>query len=445
MRLQGKLVLLMVLFAALFALCSWSIQECFILPNILEIERTQVGENLRRTISVLTMQSNALSSVCADWADWDDAYRFVADHNQAFVKSNLVESTFSDNHLNLVLFYDIHGNYLAGNTYDLQAGRFFPFPDFPLTRLPPTLGTLHALADHAVSGIIATSRGPLVVSCQTIHRSDNSGSSRGFLVMGYFLSSRGFLVMGYFLDSRKIAELGKELVQNLKILPVGVLAKPEKRILAALERSPDSSYQAPDGKIMHAYTTFPDVHGRPALLIEVNLPRNVFRQGLRAMRLFMALSILAGLSVIFLLLLLTQTMVVRPIDTLIRHIVSIRDSGDQQPLKLKRGATEIRTLANEFDSLLAKLDEKRREQESARLDRERLIEELRAALAKVKQLKGLLPICSICKKIRDDKGYWKQLESYISEHSEADFTHSICQECLKKHYGEFYSDEDDDQ
>ncbi|KKM89590.1 hypothetical protein LCGC14_1247260, partial [marine sediment metagenome] len=50
----------------------------------------------------------------------------------------------------------------------------------------------------------------------------------------------------------------------------------------------------------------------------------------------------------------------------------------------------------------------------------------------VKTLQGLLPICSACKKIRDDAGYWKQIEEYISTHSEVDFTHSICPECIKK-------------
>ncbi len=61
-------------------------------------------------------------------------------------------------------------------------------------------------------------------------------------------------------------------------------------------------------------------------------------------------------------------------------------------------------------------------------------EKAEEALAKVKRLSGLLPICSHCKKIRDDKGYWKQIETYIHEHSEAEFSHSICKECAKKHY-----------
>lgn len=67
-------------------------------------------------------------------------------------------------------------------------------------------------------------------------------------------------------------------------------------------------------------------------------------------------------------------------------------------------------------------------------ERESLILDLKKALKEVKQLSGLLPICSICKKIRDDKGYWKQIEEYIRDHTEAEFSHGICQECAKNHY-----------
>jgi hypothetical protein len=65
---------------------------------------------------------------------------------------------------------------------------------------------------------------------------------------------------------------------------------------------------------------------------------------------------------------------------------------------------------------------------------ENLISELKSALAKVKTLSGLLPICTHCKKVRDDKGYWKQIEAYIIEHSDAEIKSSICSECAKEHF-----------
>ncbi len=71
------------------------------------------------------------------------------------------------------------------------------------------------------------------------------------------------------------------------------------------------------------------------------------------------------------------------------------------------------------------------------LEREHLVSELQQALADVKTLRGLIPICANCKKIRDDQGYWKQIEGYISEHSDAVFSHGICPECMQKLYPDF--------
>ncbi len=62
-------------------------------------------------------------------------------------------------------------------------------------------------------------------------------------------------------------------------------------------------------------------------------------------------------------------------------------------------------------------------------------------LSQIRTMRGLIPICANCKNIRDDKGYWKQVEVYIQEHSEADFTHSLCPDCVKKLYPGIYNEE----
>jgi hypothetical protein len=68
----------------------------------------------------------------------------------------------------------------------------------------------------------------------------------------------------------------------------------------------------------------------------------------------------------------------------------------------------------------------------ALLELRRVAAGMAEALEKVKTLSGLLPICAWCKRIRDDKGYWSQVEKYVHEHTGADFTHGICPECLEK-------------
>lgn len=77
------------------------------------------------------------------------------------------------------------------------------------------------------------------------------------------------------------------------------------------------------------------------------------------------------------------------------------------------------------------------ERKQAEAEREQLITELQQALTQVKTLSGLLPICSGCKKIRDDQGYWNRIETYISQHSNAEFSHGICPDCAKQYFPDY--------
>jgi len=78
------------------------------------------------------------------------------------------------------------------------------------------------------------------------------------------------------------------------------------------------------------------------------------------------------------------------------------------------------------------------ERKRAEKEREKLIQELQKALSEVRKLSGMLPICASCKKIRDDQGYWNQVEAYLTSHSDVQFSHSICPECARKLYPEYY-------
>ena len=81
-------------------------------------------------------------------------------------------------------------------------------------------------------------------------------------------------------------------------------------------------------------------------------------------------------------------------------------------------------------------DKRQAEWETARRSREQALAELQAALEEVKRLSGLIPICAHCKKVRDDGGYWNRIESFLRQHSEAEFTHGICPDCASRYFPE---------
>jgi PAS domain S-box-containing protein len=116
-----------------------------------------------------------------------------------------------------------------------------------------------------------------------------------------------------------------------------------------------------------------------------------------------------------------------------RNVFGRRRDGSELPLEV--GLSYIHSGSTVLVSAVI-VDISRRKRIEA--EREDLIAELQAALEQVKQLSGLLPICASCKKIKDDNGSWNQIESYIRDHSEAEFSHGLCPDCAKKLYPELF-------
>jgi len=128
--------------------------------------------------------------------------------------------------------------------------------------------------------------------------------------------------------------------------------------------------------------------------------------------------------------------------TFVILVSGVRVSSDYQADGLNVGADGyvIKPITNR--ELIARVQAvariKRAEDALRQKEREqkKLILELQEALAEIRTLKGFIPICASCKKIRDDEGYWNQLEAYISKHTDAIFTHSICPQCAEKYKAE---------
>ena len=126
-----------------------------------------------------------------------------------------------------------------------------------------------------------------------------------------------------------------------------------------------------------------------------------------------------------------------------KSVVSLLDISDRKKMEvaLQKSYDELDRRVKERTSDLAAANQQLKREIGERLkteaEKEKLIVDLKTALKEVKKLSGLIPICASCKKIRDDRGYWNQLEVFIQKHSEAEFSHGVCPECAKKLYPDF--------
>jgi len=116
------------------------------------------------------------------------------------------------------------------------------------------------------------------------------------------------------------------------------------------------------------------------------------------------------------------------------YIILLTSKAQQEDVVagLEAGANDYIRKPFEREELRARIQVGERviELQTALADRVKMLEE---AIIKIKTLQGLLPICSYCKKIRNDQDYWQQIETYVAEHTQAEFTHGICPDCLEKH------------
>ena len=150
-----------------------------------------------------------------------------------------------------------------------------------------------------------------------------------------------------------------------------------------------------------------------------------------------------------------NSLIFNPLNRVRTQAAAITDSAAEhlgEEIPLPRGS-ELKELTASFNSMSASLKaerdlmEERVEQRTANLqsttaaletevsEHKKTIKELQEALSQIKTLKGLLPICSHCKKIRDDEGYWQSVENYLLDHADVEFSHGICPECAKQHFG----------
>ena len=377
---QKTLLLIGLTLASLVGILYASLSIIF-LSSFAQIEERDAHRNVQRVRQALSDELQTLSTTATDYAEWDDTYAFIEDANQDFVQKNLLEQIFVDFKLNVLLFLNRKNQIVFGKGFNLEQKQETPVPESLKKHFTPGNVLLkHPDTNSSVTGIILLPEGFLLIASQPILTSNDTGPMRGSLIMGRYL------------NTKEIKELGRRTYLSVTVYRVDEAQLPLdfQAVRSALEKTAaESSLSTQPSKlntkqpliivrplsadITAGYTLLRDIYGKPALLLRVNIPREIYKQGqvsLHALILFLlGVSIVFGMGIV---LLLEKTVLSR----LANLSASVERIGTSSDLSIRIGVTgndELTSLANTINSMLQALESSSKELAAEREKTEHLL------------------------------------------------------------------------
>ncbi|MCP3917475.1 MAG: HAMP domain-containing protein [bacterium] len=360
MSLSSKIALILTAVIGIYAVANDQIQQHIFFQRFEDVEERQALKDIARVEEALLEEVAKLDRVNLRWAHWDDAYAYIADHNEGFERANLTETVLGNQGVDLLFVCDIEGLVLWSSITDPdQPGEPIKLRDFPTGRLylSHPLLTSDTQLDGGTSdperrgnhrsGVLLTEHKPLLVSARSILDSRQRGPARGTLITGRFLSGE--------LD-RELTEKTKVDFDFWQIDGRHDLGHEIAQVVDAATSSPEALVEEQDSGTLHVYKTFNDLRERPEILLRANVERDITATGKSAFKFGFISTIVGGLVLLLVLMGLLKHIVLGPISRLTHHTVEIGQNEDfRAKLDLDR-QDEVGTLSREFDNMMEKLE-----------------------------------------------------------------------------------------
>lgn len=349
-RAQTLLVLTVILVIALAALYVGAGE--IVGSSTAVFERKTAAAELTRVQRALDNHLEQLDMLLHDWSSWDDTYNFIANYNAAYIESNLIDETFRNLDLDVIVFLDSAGNIVYGGAYDWENERIESLPPALESQLGPASPLFqHTSPETPQNGLLTFSDKVLMLSARSILPSADEGRSRGVLIFGRVL------------DAAQVAALARVAALDMEMLPWA-----DADAQAWLSRYPALGTDAPadvieiaDEQNMFGLVRLDDLEGKPALLARVNMPRDAYQAARATMKYgFLALAVIGVVSMVMVLV-ATERRVLRPLAALTSQVHQIgarRDFGARVHI---HAHPELKDTADSINAMLAALEASRSE------------------------------------------------------------------------------------
>jgi PAS domain S-box-containing protein len=326
----------------------WAMSQTVLLGKFADLEEQRTTANVERVISALSEKVAFLDGITADWASWDDTYTFIKDANEGYIESNLVDPTFVNNDLNLMLFINAAGEVVFGKAFDLENEQAIPLPQGLQEHLSANgLLVRHRDMDDSVKGLMLLPEGPMLVASRPILTSDEEGPVRGALIMGRYL------------DPVEVNSLAETTHMSLTVHKFDDSQLPAdfQTARSFLFEGTPIFVQVLDSDIIAGYTQISDIYGKPCVVVRVDMPREIYMNAQAAINYFI-FSILASILIVCILILwFLERFILSRLTRLRSNVAAIGTSGDLSARVSVSGNDELSGLADVINGMLLGLEQ----------------------------------------------------------------------------------------
>ena len=350
LRRKTFLIIVLTLFCSITVL--YGVSKSILLDGFARLEKATAGQNINRALNSVSELLRDLDRRTVDWAIRDETYGFAGDNNLNYIGTNLTAATFLSLQINLVMFINSSGQIVFAKCFDLNKKEAIPVPE----ELKKSVNAGSPLLRHRpdpkdrITGIVLLTEGPMLVASSPVLTTQGKGPVRGTLVMGRYL------------DAAEIDRLGKVTGLSLTLYRFDDAKMPSDFRAALASLTPDVRYisRPLNEKRTAGYTLIKDIFGRPALIMRVDMPRDIYMQGIASLRYLIYILFAAGLAAGIGIFLIADKLVLTRLSRLSAEVNNIGARGDLSVRVSTAGDDELSSLASAINRTLAVLEESQR-------------------------------------------------------------------------------------
>ncbi len=354
LRLKTEVILISVI--GVYAALLYAFQREVVGARLVALERGRAIDDLRRVVAALEDETLELERLCLAWPE--AAIGNAQGEARTFV-TTLTPSAAKKDRLDLICRLSHDGRILSRTSLDHTTGEPITIDIFAGDALPPGYEKLvESGANKAVSGILMTSLGPLVVAARPLVRQDAADTAPG---------PASLFVIGRLLDTNLIRNIATRarLAVHLYPLDAVALAPDERDALGRISEVNRYVTREAEENILRVYTTLLDVYGVPAVLLRADVPRDITAAGAGAFRVARRASLVAGAVALLLAVVLLSHTVIGPLARLSRHVAAIGKTGELSVHLPMARKDEIGALARDFNTMVRRLQRDMAERQRA--------------------------------------------------------------------------------